>query len=183
MARKHAAAVIGGLLAGAAVVWLAAPAGATFTSNTVGCAGSATITAKNGKSYQINANDAEVKVPKDGSAAWDGSTTTVTHDHSGSVQLAIAFWDFTIGRWGPSRNAGNESARKGTKEIPSFVAQAPPGKYVVSGRHQGAEGGCSGRVTVEIEGSIISNPAGVVSLAGTLASAAGLAVAARAKRA
>ena len=181
MARGRTAAFVA-LLAGAAVVGLAAPARATFTTNEVGCSGHATITGKNGKTYEVDAKDDEVKVPKDGTAAWQGAVTTVTHNHRGSVQLKLAFWGITLGSWGPSANAGGEPMKKGTKEIPSAVSLVPPGKYVVSGSHRGTEGGCSGNVTVEIEGSIFGSPVGIVSLGGTVLSALGLAVAAKARR-
>ncbi|MGH9149025.1 MAG: hypothetical protein ACRD0F_01625 [Acidimicrobiales bacterium] len=173
-------AVLGATGAGVALSLLAAsPAAAEFTANTVGCSGSATIRGPGGSVSAVNATDREVKVPSEGSADWRGALTTVTHDHSGEISLSLGLFDFSIDRWGPSRNAGNESSRTGTQEIPGFVAQLPAGKYYVEGFHRGTEGECAGFVVVDIGGGPFGNAAGIGALVATAASAAGLAVASR----
>ena len=179
MLRKLAQAATGLLVTGVAIAMAAAPASAEFTTNTIGCGGSATVKAKNGKVYQLDANAAELTAPRDGTASWSGAITTVTHNHRGAVRLKLGPLSVTLGTWGPSPNAGNESKRSGIKQIPSIVSQVPPGKYVVTGFHRGTEGGCAGKVTIDLEGSIFSTPAGIVSVAGTVLSAVVLALAAR----
>jgi hypothetical protein len=169
MWRRGLAAV--GVFAGC-LFFAAAPAAAVFTSNTVGCAGSAVITDDKGATTSINANDTTVKVPNNGSAAWQGSVGTTTHNHSGKVTLKFGLFDIPLGDWGISPNAGNSNRSSGIKEIPAAVKQLPVGKYVVEGHHKGDEGGCAGKVTVEVEGSAFSTPAGIVSVVGALVSGA-----------
>lgn len=146
----------------------AAPAGATFDENTIGCAGSATITDDDGATYDIDADDDRVVVPRVGSAAWQGSIATVTHNHSGEVRLELGPASVTVGEWGPAENAGDKSSASGTQELPEALANVPTGRYDVSGFHQGDEGRCSGSVTVEFEGSPFDTPIGVVTAGLTL---------------
>lgn len=159
----------------------AAPAGASFDDNTIGCDGAAALTADDGKQTTVRASDDEVAVPRSGTAAWQGSIATVTHNHRGAVDLALGPFSIQLDQWGPSRNVKDEASATGTKEIPSAVGSIPPGRYVVSGFHEGDEGRCSGSVIVVIEGSPLTNPAGAVAALGTLVTAALLALAARAK--
>jgi hypothetical protein len=165
----------------ALTLWPLGPAGAEFTENTIGCSGSAVLTDPGGTIWPITAVDAEAKVPREGTASWQGSISTVTHNHRGDVALEIGFWDVTIRSWGPSPNSRDENARMGRIEIPSIVRQVPPGKYVVSGFHEGDEGACAGQVVIDVQGSPFTTAAGIVSLAGTVLSGAAVAVAGRAK--
>jgi hypothetical protein len=171
------------VLGGGVLLVSAAPASATFTKNTVGCKGSAVITDKDGKTFSIDAADSKVKVPKEGSAAWQGSLGTVTHNHSGSVSLKVGLAKIELGSWGPSANASNQGSQSGVKEIPAAVKQLLPGKYVVSGSHNGDEGGCAGSIVVEVEGSALGTPAGIGVLIGTVVTGAGLAFVALGKAA
>ena len=161
-------------LGGGALLLSAAPAWARFTSNTVGCGGSAVVTGKGGKTYPIDAGASEAKVPKEGSASWQGSLRTVTHNHSGSVSLKVGVVKIELGSWGPSANANNESAKTGVEKIPAALKQLLPGKYVVSGSHHGDEGGCAGSVVVDVEGSPLGTLAGIGVLVGTVVTAGGL---------
>ena len=128
----------------------AQPAGAVFTSNTVGCEGSAVLTAKDGTVYNANATDSLIKVPRDGGVAYQGSITTVTHDHAGEIDMEIAMFKVPLGTWGPRHNGSDTSTAAGVKDIPSAFAQVPPGKYRISGFHRGNEGGCAGWADIEI---------------------------------
>ncbi len=179
MARKLVRCLVAAWLVGAGAIVSAVPAGAEFTENKIGCSGSATIT-DGAKTYRVSADQKEAKVPRKGTAEWQGAIATTTHNHKGEVRLSVAFWDITVGSWGPSPNAANEKSRSGTKKIPSALEQLPAGKYKLSGFHQGDEGRCAGKITVEVEGSILNIP-GIVSLAGTVLTGAGLAVAGKAK--
>ena len=145
----------------------ATPAGAELTTNEVGCAGSAVITTDDGGTVTVDAEDDTVELPAGaGDAEWQGSVATVTHDHSGEVNLAAGPSTIELGSWS-SPNAGDDPDATGTKELPPALQDVPPGKYVVSGFHQGNEGRCEGEVTVEVGGSILASPisAGSVGLA------------------
>ena len=141
---------------------IAAPAAAEFSENTIGCAGSAVITSDDGETYEVDAEDETVEVPRDGEAAWEGSISTVTHNHSGEVVLEVGpFGEVPLGDWGPSENADDESSASGVKELPAILEQVPAGSYDVSGFHEGDEGRCAGSVTVEIDGSPFDTPLGI----------------------
>ena len=158
----------------------AAPAGAVFTENTIGCSGSAVLTAKNGTTYNANANATTIKVPRDGSANYQGSITTTTHNHKGEIDLEIGPFKIPVASWGPRPNDSNQNSKDGVKDIPSAFAQIPAGKYRLSGFHEGKEGRCAGWVNAEVTGSPLSTPTGIVALALTVVSGAGLAAAAMA---
>lgn len=163
----------GAAAAGVLLFGVATPAAAEFTENRIGCQGHATVR-DGSKTYEVDARDKEVKAPREGTAAYAGSITTTTHDHSGVVRLKLGPFNITLGLWGPSENANNENSSAGTKEIPDAVKFVPPGKYEVSGYHQGKEGRCAGKVTIELEGSPLSTPAGAAAAVGTLVTGAGL---------
>jgi hypothetical protein len=169
-------------MAAAAFVLLvlgATPAQAVITQNTIGCAGSAVITDQ-GQSTTVNATDSLVKVPNQGQAAYQGSIQTVTHNHRGQVALKVGPGTIPLGKWGPKKNAKNESSATGTKKLPAILKNVPPGRYDVSGYHQGDEGRCAGKVTIEIGGSPLSNPVALGSLVLTALSGLGLFAAVRA---
>lgn len=157
----------------------AGPAGAVITSDTVGCTGQADINSADGNVYRIDAGDDEAKVPREGSAAWQGGLSTVTHDHRGEVNLELPLGDVELGSWGPSPNAEGRAAAKGVKELPAVLKELPAGRYKVRGYHEGNEGGCTGHVVVEIDDFAFSNIAGVVGIGGTVLFAVLLALAAR----
>jgi hypothetical protein len=135
----------------------AAPAAAEFTTNEIGCAGSAVITGDDGSTVTVDAADAKATVPSGGSAAYQGSVGTVTHHHSGSIDVAVGPASVELGSWS-SANDGNESTKAGTKELPAALGDLPPGKYELTGSHQGDEGRCAGRMTLEVAGSIVGSP-------------------------
>jgi hypothetical protein len=179
---RRISALLGATAAIAAILLLTAdPAGAILTNDKVVCTGSAIITDDDGKQYPVDAADSKATVPKNGTAAWQGSVSPPTHNHTGEVVLELPLTDIELGAWGPSPNTGNEPSRTGTKNIPSAVEQLPPGEYVVSGFHRGDEGGCTGTVTVVIEGGILSTPAGIVSVVGTVLTGGLLGLASMAK--
>ncbi len=157
----------------------AGPAGAVLTSDTVGCSGSATITSTDGTAYQVDVGDEEAKVPREGSAAWQGGLSTVTHDHRGEVNLELPLGDVELGSWGPSANTEGKASASGAKELPSVLRDLPAGRYKVRGYHEGNEGGCTGHVTVEIDDFAFTNVAGVAGIGGTVLFAGLLAYAAR----
>lgn len=157
---------LGGMIAAALLllaVWPSSPAGAEFTTNEIGCAGSAVISGE-GADVAVDADDQEARLSGPESAAWEGSTGTVTHNHAGSIDLAVGPASVEIGSWS-SENEGDESDRSGTEELSGALGDVPPGRYELSGSHAGDEGRCAGRMTVIIEGSIFSNPISAASVA------------------
>jgi hypothetical protein len=165
-----------------AVLLTASPAAAVFTTNTIGCAGSAVIT-DGATTYNADANDSVIKLPKQGSAAYQGSIQTVTHNHSGAIKLKVGVVSIPMGSWGPTANNSNQSASAGVKKLPSALGSVPPGKYDLTGYHKGDEGMCAGKATVEIGGSALASPAALGSLALTALTGVGLLAAFKAKAA
>jgi hypothetical protein len=173
LSRLIAAAAVGA----GAVLAFAAPASAAFTTNTIGCAGSATISgtgSDSGKSVTINATDSKVTMLRQGVVNWHGSVTTPTHNNSGKVVIDLGYVKVTAGSWGPSKNASNKTSRSGVAHIPSALKYVPPGTYHMTGYHKGDEGECAGAIDVVFTGSIISTPVGIVAIVGTILSAFGV---------
>jgi hypothetical protein len=173
LSRLIAAAAVGA----GAVLAFAAPASASFTTNTIGCAGSATISGSgsdSGKSVTINATDSKVTMLRQGVVNWHGSVTTPTHNNSGKVVIDLGYVKVTAGSWGPSKNASSKTSRSGVAHIPSALKYVPPGTYHMTGYHKGDEGECAGAIDVVFTGSIISTPVGIVAIIGTILSAFGV---------
>ncbi len=172
-----------GAVAAIAVLLTAAPAGAEITRDTIGCSGTATVTADDGTVVTVEAAAAAVKIPRGDSALWHGEINKVTHDHEGSIDLELGPLSFNLGRWGPSANKENKGTADGVKDIPALIRQFPSVKWTLTGYHKGIEGQCEGAMTVEVEGSAASTAAAAVAgLAGTAAAAAGLLSASRPKQ-
>jgi hypothetical protein len=171
-----------GVMAAAAVLWLAAPAGAEITRDTIGCSATATVTGDDGSAVTVDAASQSVKIPRGDSAVWKGEINKVTHDHTGSVDLKLGPLSINLGKWGPTANGQNAGTKDGLKDIPAIIKQFPSVKWKLTGFHKGIEGQCEGEVIVEVEGSAASTAAaGVAALAGTAAAAAGLVQATRPK--
>ena len=172
-----------GAVSAMAVLLVAAPAGAEITRDTIGCSGTATVTADDGTAVTVDAAATAVKIPRGDSALWHGEINKVTHDHEGSVDLRLGPVSVNLGTWGPSANKENKGTQDGVKDIPALLRQFPSVKWKLTGYHKGIEGQCEGEMTVEVEGSAASTAAAAVTgLAGTAAAAAGLVSAARPKR-
>lgn len=173
LARFVAAAAVGA----GAVLAFAAPASASFTTNTIGCAGSATIVgtgSDSGKTVTINATDSKVTMLRQGVVNWQGSVTTPTHNNSGEVVIDLGYIKVTAGSWGPSKNASNKTSRSGVAHIPSALRYVPPGTYHMTGHHKGDEGECAGAMDVVFTGSIVSTPVGIIAIIGTILSLFGV---------
>ncbi|MEA2973203.1 MAG: hypothetical protein QOG82_1661 [Actinomycetota bacterium] len=172
-----------GVVAAVGVLLVAAPAGAEITRDTIGCSGTATVTADDGSAVTIDTAATSVKIPRGDNAAWHGEINKVTHDHEGSIDIELGPIKINLGKWGPTANNQNAGTKDGVKDIPALLKQFPSAKWKLSGYHKGTEGQCEGELTVEVEGSGASTAAaGVAGLAGTAAAAAGLVSATRPKR-
>ena len=170
-------------LAGAALVVAGSwPALATFTVNTAGCSGSATIAGTDGKTYKVNAAKASADVPREGTVTWQGGTSKVVKNHSGSISIKIGPASIPIDSWASPNKKGSTSA-SGTREMPSALKWVPPGEYLVTGGHAGKGGRCSGSIVLNVQGSAFSTPGGIVALAGTVVFAALTLLAGLAKKA
>lgn len=171
-------------MCGGSLLVMAGPAAATFSTNTTGCAGSATIVGTGsdaGKTVSVNANDAKVTMIREGDVHWEGSVPTATHDNQGDVVIHLGLVSVTAKTWGPSNNASNKVSRSGTLRIPSALKLVPPGTYHMTGYNSSAEGSCAGSMELRFTGSILSSPVGIIAVIGTILAAAGIVFAGVAK--
>jgi hypothetical protein len=164
-----AAGLLGAAAAGATLGW-ASPAGATIDApNKIGCAGQAVITKTNGQVVTINATQKTAHIPRTASkrVTYSGSVTTITHNHHGYVAVVLGPFKIHFYSWS-GKNASNKSSDSGTRTYPSVLKNVPPGKYRVTGGHFAPEGSCTGSMTLIVDGSPLSNVAGIVALAGSI---------------
>jgi len=152
-----------------ALVVGAAPAGATINQNSLGCQGQAVITPKHGAPITINANQREAHVPRSAAApvTYQGSVSTVTHNHHGYVAVTVGPFKIHFYSWS-SANRSNKTSDSGTRAYPSELADVPPGKYRVTGGHFSPQGSCTGEMTIIVDGSPLSSPIGIAAAAGTV---------------
>ncbi len=147
--RRRSAALAAALALGAP-----APAAAVMDEpNPLGCAASASVQAGRAKSQFVDSGDGEIRLPRRGDVYWTGSVARPARQDTGAVRMRVGFWSVTLGSWGPSADPTGQVVRQGATVVPAFVRYLPPGRYVVEGRHQAAEGRCSGAVTVVLAGS------------------------------
>ena len=166
----------------ALVVLLApAPARADMDPNPLGCSASASVQNGRGKSQFIDANDGEVRLPRQGDVYWTGSVTKPAHRETGEVRMRLGFWTVTVGSWGTSANPTNQVMRQGATVLPTFLRYVPPGRYRVEGFHRAAEGHCQGAVTVVLAGSRVTTLGAVGAAALAIPFAFGLVRAGRAR--
>ncbi|NIA24200.1 MAG: hypothetical protein GWP04_01380 [Gammaproteobacteria bacterium] len=170
------------LLAGfliTAVVLFPAAANAVIVG---GCTGSAVIDGITyGPDNDTPNNPIVVPIDKEGVVAtWEGSVSFLNTNHHGSLGMVVGPWTIKIAEWGHP-NSGDVRSANGTYSLDDFKAQfpvpvslIPRGVYELSGFHQADGGRCDGHVMVKIDGSPLSTPLGIVSVAGTLV--AGLAL-------
>ena len=180
MLRLVAVAVVGG----GSLLATAGTAGATFTTNTTSCAGSATIVGTGsdaGKTVSVNANDAKVTMLREGDVHWEGSVPTAIHDNQGNIVIHLGLVSVTAKTWGPSKNASNKVSKAGVAKIPSALKLVPPGTYHMTGYNSSDEGTCAGSMDLRFTGSILSSPVGIVSVIGTILGAIGIVFAGIAK--
>jgi hypothetical protein len=163
------ACVLGGLIAVGVLFVAAAPAGATINQNSLGCEGQAVITPKHGAPVTINATQSQAHVPRSAAApvTYSGSVTTVTHNQHGYVAVTLGPFKIHFYSWSGA-NRSNKTSDSGTRKYPSELAVVPPGKYRVTGGHFSAEGSCTGEMTIIVDGSPLSTPAGIVAAGGTV---------------
>jgi hypothetical protein len=172
------------VMGGGSLLVMAGPAAATFTTNTTNCAGSATIVGTGsdaGKSVSVNANDAKATMLREGDVNWEGSVPTATHNNQGNVVIHLGLISVTAKTWGPSKNASNKVSKAGVAKIPSALKLVPPGTYHLTGYNSSDEGTCAGSMELRFTGSILSTPAGIVAVVGTILGLVGLVFAGVAK--
>jgi hypothetical protein len=183
--RRWAVRLVGAVVVGGgSLLAMAGPAAATFTTNTTDCAGSATIVGTGsdaGKSVSVNANDAKVTMLREGKVNWEGSVPTATHNNQGDVVIHLGLVSVTAKTWGPSKNASNKVSRSGVARIPSALKLVPPGEYHMTGYNSSDEGTCAGSMELIFTGSILSSPAGIIAVIGTVLGAIGVVFAGIAK--
>lgn len=172
-----------GALAAAVVftVVVAGPAMAVIDPpNTLGCHGTAVITAKDGKKVAVTTDSKEIKLPREGTVTFEAGTLKPLLNNHGDVSIQLGFLKVKAGEWNtPNINLAIFVA--GSKQLPKALKYAPPGKYEVTGEAIGSTGSCKGHFTIVLSGSPLSNPVGVAALVGTLISLVGLGLATRAR--
>jgi len=140
-----------------------------------GCTGSAVIDGITyGPDNDTPSNPIVIPIEKDGVVAtWQGSVNFLNTNHHGSLGMVVGPWTIKIADWGDP-NSGDARSASGTYDLDQFKAQfpvpvslIPRGIYELSGFHQAAGGRCDGHVMVKIDGSPLSSPLGIVSVAGT----------------
>ena len=118
--------------------------------------------------------DGVVTVPRSDSVSWQGSVAAPPGEYSGSVwvELPPPFGEVEIDSWsGDSQTTANSGVHE--YDLPSLV---PAGvEFVVGGEHMDTNGGCTGSVTMKIDGGPFSSPLTAVSLVGTALTGAGMA--------
>jgi hypothetical protein len=163
--KRHVASTL--LLASVFLLVLGGTARATFDTNEIGCRGSAVIRGE-GQTVRVNATDAEVTIPRQGVARWQGGTSAVSKNHSGNISVVAGPFALDFGDWGDP-NEGGEKSKKGTRRFPDELVNFPPGVYLVSGSHSGDSGSCSGHINIILsdEGGGGGAPWKPIGLAGT----------------
>jgi hypothetical protein len=121
----------------------------------------------------------EATIPRTGVVVWQGSVPgSGDRDIEGKVYAKIGPTNVNVGSWeGPSelhRNDGDNDY-----DFPSVLAGL---KIPVSGHHTESGINCSGTVVVQLEGSRLSNPILLGSLALTIVCIVNVGLAVRAKR-
>lgn len=168
------------LLGGAA---MAGPAGAELNGS---CEASGTIE-ETGLTVDPAASDGPFEVPLEGTVVWsgqvgDGADTEERATNGGITVVAppliktvfegiLEFRD-----WGEPDAVTTAEAGTDTYELPSYTPRDT--ELVVTGFHDDPVGNCDGSVTIVVEGSPLDSPIAAASLAGTVVTGAGLALAA-----
>jgi hypothetical protein len=129
----------------------------------------------------VNANDAKVTMLREGDVHWEGSVPSATHDNQGTIVIHLGLVSVTAKTWGPSKNASNKVSKAGVSRIPSALKLVPPGTYHMTGYNSSDEGTCAGSMDLRFTGSLVSTPAGIVAVIGTLLGAMGVVFAGVAK--
>ena len=162
------ACVLAGLIAAGVLLVGVGPAGATINQNSLGCEGLAVIAPKRGAPITINANQSQAHVPRSaGLVTYSGSVKTVTHNQHGYVAVTVGPFKIHFYSWSGA-NRSNKTSDSGARKYPSELADVPPGKCRVTGGHFSAEGSCTGEMTIIVDGSPLSTPAGIAAVAGTV---------------
>ncbi len=172
--------ICGGLLLAAVVLvfGLAPPAAAGVEG---GCWGTATIDGVTyDPTYDTRGNPIVVPLDEDGVLIpWIGNVDFGNENHSGKIKLVIGPGEVEIADWsGP--NPDDDRDADGVYELDDAKDVIPfglTGIYEVKGEHSADGGMCKGSVFVKLSGNPLATPIGIVSVAGTLLTLAGIAVA------
>jgi hypothetical protein len=127
------------------------------------------ITKTNGQVVTITATQKTAHIPRTASkrVTYSGSVTTITHNQHGYVAVVLGPFKIHFYSWS-GKNASNKSSDSGSRAYPSVLKDVPPGKYRLTGGHFATEGSCTGSMTLIVDGSPLSNVAGIVALVGSI---------------
>lgn len=167
---------IAGLFLGLAVAGASPPVAAEFEENTIGCFASGSFEEGQFSVDVGSVGDQVVTVPRSDTVTWQGSVAAPPGAYSGSIWIELPWGTYEIDAWqGSSDTVSNTGVEE--YDLPALL---PGGAtFTVRGEHRDENGVCSGYVNLELEGGPFGSPITWVSLVGTVATGAGLAVALR----
>ena len=132
---------------------------------TDGCEGSG-VWVEDGLQVRAETDGGVYTIPRSDEVIWEGSVAGPPGEYSGgiSVDLPPPFGKVEVDSWsGDSQSTSNS----GTHEY-DFPSLVPAGvEFTVSGEHFDENGGCSGSITIKIDGGPFDSPIAPISLGGT----------------
>jgi len=143
-----------------------------------------------GLTIDPSTDDGPFEVPLSGTVAWSGSIGdgTETEERATSGAIAVVgppLFDAVLESvlefrdWGDPDAVSTAESDTDTYELPDFTPRDT--ELVVTGFHDDELGNCDGEVIVVVEGDPLDSPLAVASLAGTVITGAGVALAAFAR--
>lgn len=154
------------VVASAAALRQAPPAGGEVPTNPIGCQAEVTVTTPEKAVYRLDAADRAVRIARDGEYSWRGAVGSPTHNQSGAVALRIAWFEVNLVKW-RSTNVRDETSHRSSGRLPAYISYLPRGTYTVVGSHSADEGSCRGRTDVVLGGGPFSSVGGTAALAGS----------------
>ena len=130
-----------------------------------GCQGSA-VWLEDGLAIAAETDGGPYTIPRSDTVAWEGSVASAPGVYVGSISVDLPppFGEVEIDNWsGDSETTSNAGSHE--YDFPSLV---PAGvEFEVSGEHIDENGGCSGSITLELDGGPFDSPIAPISLGGT----------------
>jgi hypothetical protein len=134
--------------------------------------------------------DGPFVVPLEGTVAWsgqvgDGEDTEARSTNGGVAVVGPPIVDAVLGGllefrdWGEDDAVSTLESGTDTYTLPEYTPRDT--ELLVTGFHDDSAGNCDGEVIIVVEGEPLDSPFAVASLAGTVITGAGLAVAAMSK--
>jgi hypothetical protein len=143
-----------------------------------------------GLTIDPSTSDGPFEVPLSGTVVWSGSIGDGTETEERATGGAIAvvgppLFDAVLGsvlefrEWGDPDAVSTAESDTDGYDLPDYTPRDT--ELVVTGFHDDELGNCDGEITVIVEGDPLDSPIAVASLAGTVITGAGVALAALAR--